>query len=512
MAQPNYDECTLDFLEESKVALKCLLDTLAAGITISRDGVGFLYRTIHTIRGGAQMMQIKPLVEYAFELEDYLKSIQDNNADEELKYPSLLVDSLECGIALCQSLASGEALPHQLSEISDSFYVKGVPSRAERSKRKALANLDHFRGRRALIVSNVEECQKELLDFLDKYGVIGDVHGSGLEALKSEADYDLILLGPSLDDLAIPIFLHQVRESSSLGKVPVVLMADRLSKESAKELISLGGVSLTNYPVNIDKVGTLAASSVIRYDGVKALVEISRMNFECYLLVQKLMSALDNQASVEEGLAELRKMLDSLSQLVEKTRVFHRNGGGVPICRLGKGHILVVEDDLEVADSIISHLHEVGVPVIYATNGAQALEVVAEKHVCLVVTDLKMPVMDGIEMVKILRGADPDLPVVFCTGAMTDSNGKIFIELGAHAILEKPFDFTNLLAVCRTGLDRYRARSNIRKVSNLIYRTYLAFANMVERPGATLNDYQSVLKLVDQNFDEIVKLQVPKTS
>ncbi len=72
--------------------------------------------------------------------------------------------------------------------------------------------------------------------------------------------------------------------------------------------------------------------------------------------------------------------------------------------------ILVIEDDPELLESLASYLARAGHEVVEASHGKEALQALYGGQVALVITDLNMPEMDGLEMLKALHGAD--IPVV----------------------------------------------------------------------------------------------------
>ncbi|MFA7403918.1 MAG: sigma-54 dependent transcriptional regulator [Pelobacteraceae bacterium] len=117
---------------------------------------------------------------------------------------------------------------------------------------------------------------------------------------------------------------------------------------------------------------------------------------------------------------------------------------------LGNISILYVEDDAALRAQISFSLKLTEARVIEAENGLQGLEKFKQFTPDLVVTDIRMPVMDGLEMVRTLRGINPELPIIVCT-AFTETDYLIrAIELGVSAYLPKPLVVDDLLiAVCR---------------------------------------------------------------
>ena len=108
--------------------------------------------------------------------------------------------------------------------------------------------------------------------------------------------------------------------------------------------------------------------------------------------------------------------------------------------------ILVVEDADYLLDVIGATLELAGHDVSLAGSGKEAVRLCQERAIDLVITDLVMPDMGGLELIHSLRQSHPNLPVIAISGA---SNGrlKVATELGAVGTLEKPFTASDLLAM-----------------------------------------------------------------
>jgi DNA-binding NtrC family response regulator len=107
--------------------------------------------------------------------------------------------------------------------------------------------------------------------------------------------------------------------------------------------------------------------------------------------------------------------------------------------------ILYVEDDAALRAQIVFSLKLVAARVIEAENGSQGIAKFKQFTPDLVVSDIRMPVMDGLEMIRTLRGIKPELPIIICT-AFTETDYLLrSIELGVSAYLPKPLVVENLL-------------------------------------------------------------------
>ncbi len=102
--------------------------------------------------------------------------------------------------------------------------------------------------------------------------------------------------------------------------------------------------------------------------------------------------------------------------------------------------ILVVEDEGFLREAIAYDLTLQGYEVLEATNGRTALEIIDRQLPDLVVSDIRMPEMSGIELLKELRRRDPFLPVVIFLTGYADLSREEALALGADAVFTKPFD------------------------------------------------------------------------
>lgn len=117
--------------------------------------------------------------------------------------------------------------------------------------------------------------------------------------------------------------------------------------------------------------------------------------------------------------------------------------------------ILLVDDDDLVAGVIHKILTRAKHQVFRARNGAEALRLYESHAVDLVLTDLIMPDMDGIEMIRTLRRTAPDLKIIAMSGGgRNNAEGylQVALQLGAARALAKPFSGEELVAVIEAAL------------------------------------------------------------
>ncbi len=107
--------------------------------------------------------------------------------------------------------------------------------------------------------------------------------------------------------------------------------------------------------------------------------------------------------------------------------------------------VLLVDDEVGFVDVIAKRMSKRKVDVTKAYGGAQALQAMRKKDFDVVVLDLKMEDLDGIEVLKILKKMDPGIEVIMLTGHGSEKAARDGIECGAADYLTKPCDLDVLL-------------------------------------------------------------------
>tara|TARA_R110002012_G_scaffold96576_1_gene232794 strand:- start:24962 stop:25654 length:693 start_codon:yes stop_codon:yes gene_type:complete len=137
--------------------------------------------------------------------------------------------------------------------------------------------------------------------------------------------------------------------------------------------------------------------------------------------------------------------------------------------------ILLVEDDARVCSFISKGLNENGFEVELATDGNLGLEFALHHTIDLIILDIMLPGMNGLEVCRQIRSANKNIPILFLTAMGSTENVVLGLDSGGDDYLVKPFKFIELLAriktlMRRTGQDGVRS-----KVENEVY----TFADLV---------------------------------
>ena len=107
--------------------------------------------------------------------------------------------------------------------------------------------------------------------------------------------------------------------------------------------------------------------------------------------------------------------------------------------------ILIIDDEPEICKMVTEFLFDAGYSASYALNGPDGLAMIKRDLPSLVLLDIGMPGMDGIEVMRLIHEQFPAIPVVILTGHRDTETVKKMIELGASEYLTKPINLDTLL-------------------------------------------------------------------
>lgn len=172
--------------------------------------------------------------------------------------------------------------------------------------------------------------------------------------------------------------------------------------------------------------------------------------------------------------------------------------------------ILVVDDDEDVLGLIEKHLSHRGYEVITAYDGEQALRLLERVRFDLVITDLKMPRMDGMEVLRRVKAAYPDTEVIILTGHGTmDSAIEALRDGGAFDYLQKPlYNIKQLSFVAKKALERKRLREENRKLLTTLQERQ---RHLEEKLARVRKDLEGLARLVTQSTDPDLRGKIRST-
>jgi chemotaxis protein histidine kinase CheA len=145
-----------------------------------------------------------------------------------------------------------------------------------------------------------------------------------------------------------------------------------------------------------------------------------------------------------------------------------------------KPTVLVCDDEPDLVELLSMTIEDLGVTILKAYNGEEALNLVKNNRVDTIVTDLKMPKMDGLQFIREVSMLDKKIPVIFCSGFADRAVLVQFIKIGAFAFIEKPFESEIVVATVRRALKMRALEDAVQKLSVLNFRAYM-LASQLQR-------------------------------
>ena len=137
-----------------------------------------------------------------------------------------------------------------------------------------------------------------------------------------------------------------------------------------------------------------------------------------------------------------------------------------------KPHVLVVDDNLEMARTLAEGLTDQGFHAEAVGSGSSAAERLKTDHIDALVTDLRMPKLDGLDLLSISRGLAPDRPVIVMTAFSAVDSAVESIRQGAYHYLTKPFKTDELVLFLRRALDESRLRREAAALKKTLQERY----------------------------------------
>ena len=117
-----------------------------------------------------------------------------------------------------------------------------------------------------------------------------------------------------------------------------------------------------------------------------------------------------------------------------------------------KPQILIIDDEKDICHFFKKVLSSDGYNVLTALDGVSGLKIVKEKKPDIVLLDLKMPKMDGIEVLRHIKKIDKNIVVIIITGFGTMGTARMAMKFGAFDYITKPIDLDHVNAVIKDGL------------------------------------------------------------
>ena len=154
-------------------------------------------------------------------------------------------------------------------------------------------------------------------------------------------------------------------------------------------------------------------------------------------------------------------------------------------------NILVVDDDKEIVESIEIYLRNEGYKVFKAYDGLEALDILTNEEIHLILMDIMMPKLDGIKATIKIR-QEKNIPIILVSAKGEDTDKILGLNIGADDYITKPFNLLELVA---------RVKSNLRRYINLGNYNNINISNeLIKSGGLELNLYTKEVKVDGENI------------
>ncbi|MBF0362448.1 MAG: response regulator [Oligoflexia bacterium] len=168
-----------------------------------------------------------------------------------------------------------------------------------------------------------------------------------------------------------------------------------------------------------------------------------------------------------------------------------------------KAQVLVVDDDPDICEVIscaLVDLEDENVEIITSNNPVEALEIIRTKNISVIVSDIKMPEMDGLALGNEIRKFDNDLPIIFVTGHQELCTITKALSLRTYDFILKPFDKNMIVKSVDNAL---RVRSRRIEELNLI-RKIENFMGISDESKAQKLNYRERELYLDRLIEELI--------
>ncbi|MBU0988062.1 MAG: sigma-54 dependent transcriptional regulator [Proteobacteria bacterium] len=166
--------------------------------------------------------------------------------------------------------------------------------------------------------------------------------------------------------------------------------------------------------------------------------------------------------------------------------------------------VLIVDDEKNYLPILSAVLEEEGFETLTANSGNNALDILKDSDVDLVLTDMKMPSMDGIELLDNIKTKDPQLPVIMMTAHGTVDKAVEAMQKGAYSYILKPFDNERLILYVNKAIAMYRVVKENRHLRNAVESQY-RFGNIIGKSKGMQDVFQIIRKVAPANATVLIE-------
>ncbi len=166
--------------------------------------------------------------------------------------------------------------------------------------------------------------------------------------------------------------------------------------------------------------------------------------------------------------------------------------------------ILIVDDEKNYTLILAAVLEDAGFETLTANSGSEALNILSDSDVDLVLTDMKMPAMDGIDLLERIKKEDADLPVMMMTAHGTVEKAVEAMQKGAYNYILKPFDNERLVLYANKAVSMYRVIKENRQLRSAVESRY-SFHNIIGKSKAMQDVFHVIRKVAPSTATVLIE-------
>ena len=166
--------------------------------------------------------------------------------------------------------------------------------------------------------------------------------------------------------------------------------------------------------------------------------------------------------------------------------------------------ILIVDDEKNYPPILAAVMEEEGFEPLMANSGQEALDILKHSDVDLVLTDMKMPSMDGIALLENVKKKDPELPVIMMTAHGTVEKAVEAMQKGAYSYIMKPFDNDSLIVYVNKAITMYRVIKENRRLRQTVETQY-SFGNIIGKSKKMQDVFDTILKVAPASATVLIE-------
>ena len=166
--------------------------------------------------------------------------------------------------------------------------------------------------------------------------------------------------------------------------------------------------------------------------------------------------------------------------------------------------ILIVDDEKNYLLILSAVLEEEGYEVLTASNGQDALEIQKTADLDLILTDMKMPGMDGIQLLENVKAVDSDLPVIMMTAHGTVDKAVEAMQKGAYSYVLKPFDNERLIIYVKKATSMFQVVKENRRLRDAVESQY-RFGNIIGKSKPMRDIFETIQKVAPSSATVLIE-------